>query len=298
MTENNKLYTSTECHQLLTRLLGLINQESIRCDNLEEGRSSIALLLFYYGYYFEDDKYLNEGTRLIEDVFNGIISNKSTLYGYNFCYGLTGFLSIIVNLQKHNFLEIDLKNIQLLEKSIAEWAITELSGGNIDFIMGPAGVMSYFIQRIDLNKGSKENELARHYLLEMLVQIRKILQKNTSSFYTIPNMYYNEVNKREEGEVNYSLAHGMASLIINLLELQHRNIYVEECKPVIDNVIQTIVKLKELHSPRYPHFFVNLLRKSEKVDYYKRLAWCQSDLNLLHIFSLWDKINKDKRYQS
>ncbi|NUO03523.1 MAG: hypothetical protein HUU01_23155 [Saprospiraceae bacterium] len=271
---------------LLDRLLDLIHQQPLTKDGLGLGRSSISLLNLYYGRFFDDEKYLEKGIRHIEEIFENITNQESSIETIDYYRGLIGFVLVMSHLKNHGFFDLDFEEFEEFDEAIFNWAYREINEGNIDFLAGSSGALCYFSDR--LKGGSELSETSRAtlsgYVGKLLASIWSLVENEETDRFFIVNRHYNKVDKRLEKEINYSLAHGMSGLLLNLLNLREQPEFEQTCDALLRPAIQTILSLQSSKEHPEPYFFINCLdNNSGKSNYQQRIGWCYSDLNLLHV---------------
>jgi hypothetical protein len=254
-------------------LIGIIDRKEITDDTLARGRSAIAASYFYYADCFDKPEFAEKGVALIQQIFSNLEeNNEQSFKGYDFYSGLTGMLSLLVTLHNNQLLDIDFADLEHLDDLVYKWAMTELDESNIDFFYGATGALSYFKQRKDLPSG---------YTTKL---VEKLLSLFDTERFVIVNKFYNKVDERYEQEVNFSLAHGMSSVLNCLLDIYEKGYDHPGIANCISNAIGYILKVSEMNPPPRPHCFVNLFNvDSKSILYQKRLGWCFSDLNILHL---------------
>lgn len=278
--------SSKKITSLLSRLLDLIGQQPLAKDGLGLGRSSLSILELYYGRYFDDEKYLENGVKHIEEIFENIANQESSIETIDYYRGLIGFVLAMSHLKNHDFFDLDFEEFEEFDEAIFNWAYQEINEGNIDFMAGSSGALCYFTTR--LKAGAELSEISRAtlcgYVEKLLNSIWSLVENDESDQFFIVNHFYNKVDDRLEKEINYSLAHGMSGLLLNLLNLRAHADFEHTCDALLRPAIQTILSLQRSKEHPEPYFFINCIdTNSGKSNYQPRIGWCYSDLNLLHV---------------
>ena len=257
------------------KLVAEVEKTPIADDSLGSGRSAIALMYFYYSGCFDKPVYAQKGLSLIEEIFGNLSAgNEQAFKSYDLFSGLTGMLAMLGTIKNNNLLEIDDNDLVQFDKMVYEWAMDELDNSNIDFFYGATGVLSYFEEQKKLP--------GNHQYIDCLV--RKIVQLLTANDAVIINKFYNKADERYEMEVNFSLAHGMVSLLNCMLDIYDSGFDKYDLREHVKKSIDYIVDISEKTELTAPYCFVNALNlDSKKVLNQKRIGWCYSDLNILHL---------------
>jgi lantibiotic modifying enzyme len=240
---------------------------------LLSGKAGICLFLFYYGRAIDSREHSSVGAEILEDIFENIADISSVAYSD----GLAGIGWLIEHLDRNDFVEIDTKDIlKDVDEVIFEWMIAEMNRENFDFLYGAAGAVHYFLsKRIEKNT----------YLKEFL----RILNEKASIFSNPKFIVWQgfDLLKNEKAErFNLGLSHGMASLLILLVQIGERSI----CKENTDILIQGLIsffrwsKLDPDVNNCYFGSFIDVDRQVEEV-FPSRFAWCYGDLGIC--VALW-----------
>lgn len=263
-----------EIHTLISRILPLIEDHPFRYDDLSMGKTAVAVSYFYYGSCFDKDLYQEKGMQLINEVFEGIDGEKSILSKFCFYNGLTGFMNTLQHLNDHGFLELDFDEFKTLDKLLFDWSMEQLELGNNDFLVGAMGTISYFSDRLP-------DPDIENYLVALVNSI--ILKSEATDHYALLNLRYNKLDKRKSSEINYSLAHGMSSVLLCFIKLYEKGFQQEQIKAYLNKAITYYLSINEKQkSPG--HFIGSIYGDTDEVLYQKRLGWCFSDLNLIQVF--------------
>ena len=281
-----------EIEKLVERLIHLMEAHPVSSDGLGSGRAGQAMVYFYYASSFGEKAYEEKGLVLLEQVFENIEAGSASIKAPDFYGGVAGLLSVLNNLKKNNFLGIDLTDFDRLDEMVYEWAIGQLDKRNVDFFYGAMGVFCYFIERLP-------DEAIYLYVDRMVAKLATLFDDKAGCF-AIVNAFYNKADKRYIEEINFSLAHGMASVILNLANLHNTGYEKNNIKDLIYNATEYLLRVTSADRPELPYCFVGSIDcDNKKTSVQHRLGWCFSDLNILHLLykastvfpeSGWEKI--------
>ncbi|MDN5288027.1 MAG: hypothetical protein JWR38_4301 [Mucilaginibacter sp.] len=273
MTDNKK----KEIKDLIDRLLGLVENHSVKSDGLSCGKTGLALAYIYYGSCFHEYEYCYKGLGLIEEILQNIESENSILRSMDLYSGLCGFLQVVNSVCKSGLLEIDMQDFSSLEALLYDWTMSEVRKDNHDFLLGPMGSLNYFINRLP-------NAGAEVFVKNILTVIVTKIEKNPSNGFSLKNTYYNKIDHRTVNEINYSLAHGMSSLILNLIRLDTKGDQFGSLNDTAYSMIDQFIKLNKDKNPSYPACFIGSFDcDNNDILLQKRLGWCFSSLNIVQI---------------
>lgn len=276
---------NTEILQLLERLIKLVDSKQPDNDKLSYGRTSLVLLYFYYGHFFNNENYLNKGLALIQEIFKNIEEENDTFSGCDFYSGLTGLLSVLMNLNKYKLLDVDSNDFVEFEEMIFTWAISRLKDNDTDFFSGSSSVIFYFLNNLDSDSNEQK---AKHveYLKILLQELRNAFSYSDNLVY-LKNEDYNSKNDIYKGTINYGLAHGMSSIILCLIHLNKKGLLDLDLSSLSKQILKSIIDVNKNHNPDFQEKYVNDFNVDNlTVRHQGHYGWCHSDFNLVHIFSL------------
>lgn len=272
MTQKN-----TDIKTLFDRLFRLVEKEPPVLDGLSMGRTSLILLYFYYGRYANDDEISSKGYNLIQEIFsNTSTDNEGALKTADFFNGYCGFLSVLSNLKQNSLLEINYEDLNDLDTMICDWGAAQFREGNTDFFYGGAGCLHYFISRNQVQADS--------CFIDRLIESLQSLFTTNKDTFGIINDYYNKADGRHHKEINFSLAHGMSSIILCLTRLWAKGYRTYGIHTYAARSIEYMLQITDQSTIPAPYSFsaaINL--ESQKAHCQSRLGWCYSDLNILQL---------------
>lgn len=274
MTSKKK---NEQIKNLIERLLNMITKEPIVFDGLSMGRSSLILLYFYYSRYADKEEFSNKGYFLIEEVFSHIsVSSDESLKTADFFNGFTGFMSVLSNLKQNGLLEVSYEDFNDIDTMICDWGSSQFRQGNIDFFYGGTGCLHYFISRNQIQADSC-------FIDELIKNLLPLFTTSGKTFGII-NDYYNKADDRHHKEINFSLAHGMASVVLCLTRLWKNGYRTYGVHTHAIGAIEYLLDITDMAPVPAPHCFsaaINL--DTNKTHCQSRLGWCYSDLNILQL---------------
>jgi lantibiotic modifying enzyme len=266
----------TRLRTLLDKLLSALQSHPVKCDDLGHGRSGLALVHFYYGACFQSQKEQQAGLGYLEEIFENMGSGQTTLYSEEYYRGLTGFLSVVNSLKNDDLLDIDFDDFSSLEQMIYEWSLKQLDQGNMDFFYGASGSLCYFIGRLP----DQQIETYIDGIIERFIH----LMEPRPGTYAIINSFYNKEDKRQVNEINFSLVHGMAAVILNLTNLYDKGYRKHDIARHIHNCIHYLRELSAKADLPEPYCYAGTLNcDNNEAAPQRRLGWCFSDLNIIHL---------------
>jgi lantibiotic modifying enzyme len=262
---------------LITRTAGLIKATPFIDDSLAYGKTGVALLYFYSARQFNDENLAGKGLELIEEVIGNIgADTDQSIKTPDFFSGITGLLSVLSNLRQNELLETSRVDFASLDETVFNWTRTQLEENNIDFFYGATGFLHYL-------SGLEKDETVDGYIDTLTTQLLSRFSE-PGNIFGIVNHTYNRMDGREEEEINFSLAHGMVSVLLVLVRLCERGYGNPSVDEAIAKGIDSILSVTQAYAPPLPICFAGSINTgTRQVLYQKRLGWCYSDLNILHL---------------
>lgn len=252
----------------------LLNQTELYPDNigLIGGQTGVALFLFYYAKFRQEEKYYDKGMEILANVFD--IINEG--FGYHtFASGLAGVGWAVEHLVKNEFIEADTDDIlKELDPFIHQAMIFDIKeNNNYDFLHGAVGCGIYFLNRL-------ANAKTGEYLKELVDELEKRCEKEEDG-----GIKWRSILNREENTEGYnlSLSHGIASIIAFLARLYEFDLYREKVTPLLDGAVHYLLS-HSLDIDKFPSHFPSWVQEGQPLSH-SRLAWCYGDLGIG--ISLW-----------
>ena len=252
-------------------------------NGLGSGRMGIAYARMYFGQCFDDPYQKQLSLTLLEEIFNDLTRPNYRITDMSLLDGLVGILSATADLVNHDLLDFELEYFAEMDKLVYEHALNQITENNIDFLYGPMGALSYFLSR-------SCNKKVAVYAAQIGEQVCERLVSPGAQGYLLNNSY-NLRDKRSEKEINYTMAHGMTAVWLNLLQLYKHN-GDQKLGSAIKESINLFIKENEGRSSNRvcQRFFNAQNREEKKAFYVGRLGWCSGDLNILQVLYTGAKI--------
>jgi Lanthionine synthetase C-like protein len=269
----------------------VIAQSEAVGETLSYGRAGLLHFYTYYQSYIDLHNNEDKSQMLLNEIFDAI-GSETDLQGYGLYNGLTGLLIIILNLRKHQFLDLEDQLFHQLESYIFDWAIEEGRNGNFDFFEGAGGVIHYFTEKY-IYLQSVESEFLPKVSAQVkaFVDLVNIKVKFIDEYIYFENTYYSMIEQKPSALVNFGIAHGMTNVMLSFLKYQLASGDLTS-KTLLGKYYKTISGLNKNVERQEPYFFVNEYNPID-CDYFfqQRLGWCHSDLNLVHFLLLYKKVD-------
>lgn len=281
----------------LSSFISQMSNEKLTSDSFAYGRTGLCLTYSYLGKYLNNEKYILFANQCLQEVFDNF-GESDSFKSMDFYNGVCGLLNVVAHLNKHGFADFPTSSFTSLEKAAHDWAITEANKGNYDYFMGATGMLNYYYMLVSSDNLPEEQ---RQQELFKFNEIWNALSNNITKddrWLLIPNQRYNAIENKNETAVQFGLAHGMSAPMILLQKVSNLNIGVNY-DSVTDKYLNTILDLREQYHPSYPHIFINeYLYTRKKTVYQDRLAWCNSDLNLIHFMAIKNSKAQNRKLEN
>ncbi len=250
--------------------------------NLIDGVAGEILFLCYYSRYFKDETVYNE----IHDKLDSIVSNinagkdSPTLAG-----GICGIVWLLEHLVKENFIDYNLDELyEETDEYLVECLIHYMKNNNYDYLHGALGIANYFLNR----NTQKTNKYLSHFI--------KLLSENSIIDNKSKTIGFKSLISNTGipfFAFNYSLSHGMASLIYFL----QKSLLHDEFKNDKDanNLIEGIHNFyyqNENDLNIYNSYFPTWIGETNIVKN-ARIAWCYGDVGIGITFLNYGKNHVD-----
>ena len=238
------------------------------------GQSGVALFQFYSAKYFDNDSFSNNGVEILSSCFDKIND------GYNlptYCNGITGFSWALQFLFDKSFIDIDLdETLAPFDEYLLKSMRLDFSKKNYDFLHGALGYAFYFLKRY--NK-TQNNTLKRNYfnnLNEVITYFSNtaIIRGDSLIWESIIDPAKNNIG------INFSLSHGMSSIINFLSRTAKIDPLKEESTKLLRGAIKSILKFKSGSPESTLSLFPSYIEADKMIQYNSRVAWCYGDLGI------------------
>jgi len=235
------------------------------------GSIGLALFMFYYAKYTDEDRYAQMGVDLISNIFEEI--NKGFSY-HTLAGGLAGIGWSIELLAKQNFIDADTDEVlEQLDPYLHKTMIYDIQNENFDFLHGAVGNGVYFLSR-------RPNPKADEYLKELIDELDKVGHADEDGSRKWVSVLDHESGKRG---YNLSMSHGIASIITFLGKVMEIGIYNEKTMRVLEGAVKYLLKYR-LDRSKFLSHFPSWISENDPLTQ-SRLAWCYGDLGIS--MALW-----------
>lgn len=263
LTQNALLQIGELDHKLKTS----IN----RNDSLFMGKLGLSLYNYSYFEHTGSEAHLEQGRKLLDEVFMRFNESGSSLLNPSLSTGLGGFMSLMNYLTKKQYIYQDLQEFEEIDKFLFKQALHQVEHDFNDYLHGAFGVLNYFLDRLP--------DPAIQLYVECLIEaiLKRIVVTKEGAW--IRNYI---LSKEEVSDVNLSLSHGQTGFILVLLKAFELGFSFEQLHDQIRNMVSLILKQTMETDPENNRhsIFPNTVNESTKEkSYNNRLAWCYGDLN-------------------
>lgn len=247
-------------------------EEAIRLSKTENnslltGDAGKVLFYFYLSRIFKSKKFQKTANNLLENIFDSLNEN---LNSFSYCSGLTGICWMIVHLQEEQFIDTNIdQTFYEIDEVVFDSGKNYIKQKNFDFLHGSLGILFY------LNARAKTDLRARFFLNQLLQQMLKE-KKNRNDF-----IYWSQTpllpNEHGKSIINFSLSHGLASIIAVFADCIANESCAMDLKPIIKGIINIYHSYKKVVNGviQFPSTIIN-----DQVENYQRLAWCYGSLGI------------------
>jgi lantibiotic modifying enzyme len=239
---------------------------------LLSGTAGSLFLLCYYNEYTKTSTYMDVVEQRVMDAFD--IINDTQFSNLTYSNGLTGFLWTLKNLNKHEYIDIDLSEVSdSATPLLGDFMMGKLDAGEYDFLHGALGVANYFLDMED----PAAIKLVKDFNIKLL---RKGIRNGDDTLSFLSHVF---IEDTAVPVINLSLSHGMASIIYYLQRcLKNKNIASEEIKKAVQQIISFYRRNQNdtvMESSYFPSWI-----KDGVANKKARLAWCYGDLGIGLVF--------------
>lgn len=250
-------------------------------------------LLFYYfhaGNLLKDKNILTRSYDLIEALFEALNADNSGLVNTSLFDGFTGFAYVSNYLVQHKFLELEVnEEFKELDIQLFTAAKTQIEADDIDYLHGALGIILYFTER-------DQNPEINNYLN---ILVTKLMSRAIIDDFGIWFKNTTWKNPEKNEEINFSLSHGLCSVLLILLKAYPLIDQNQVCEKVIREGIRTIIKHElpvDFDNEEFSYFPGSFNPKKNEIFRFNRLAWCYGDLNVVLLLYRAGIILNDSRY--
>lgn len=256
-----------------------------------DGLSGIALFQFYYSKYLNVDEHADLGIEIITNCIAKI--NEGYKYP-TFCSGIAGSGWVLDHLEQEGFITVD-NDLLLsdLDQFIYELLISDMNEKKYDFLHSSIGYAFYFLNRY---KNTKSNSLKNKYN-EILIEFIHLLEEISENENENELKWESELNMdTKERGYNFSLSHGMSSIIGILTKLYEFDEFKNITEHMLKGAINFLISFKNKKEDSLS-LFPSWVSKNELISYNSRLAWCYGDLGVGLRLLYASKVLNDKELE-
>ncbi|KAA2218523.1 lanthionine synthetase C family protein [Maribacter flavus] len=235
------------------------------------GISGCALFQFYYAKFLDSDYHSNLGIDIVAYCIDKIND------GYSFpsyCSGIAGLGWAIQHLQNEGFVELDSDDLlSQFDGFLFERMKFDLMQHDLDFLHGAIGYGYFFLKRFLSTKSDNLKVRYQDYLKELVneLNVQAISESNKLKWEYILD------KKTKEKGYNFSLAHGMSSIINFLSRLVQFENFNEISKELIYGSVNYILEFENTNNSFY---FPYVVENKKPIETNGRVAWCYGDLGV------------------
>jgi len=260
----------------LDEITKLLSKCEIKNISLLMGLSGINVALFYRNNNYEEIIIKN-----IEKIISEI--NKGFSY-HTHCSGISGFAWSLKYLINKGFIkEKDCTILNQINPFLYKKMIKDLENKNFDFLHGAIGVGLYFIS--DLN-----NKSSLAHVGELVDKIENLSIKDDKRILKWESTVIDS-NNNLKLVYNFSISHGIASIIAFLTKTYQKRINKTKSKKILTGAINYLLKNQNDIS-KYNCYFPSWISDNEE-NKQSRLGWCYGDLGISVALYNASKVLKD-----
>lgn len=269
-----------------------ISYKSIDDIGLLSGKMGLALFKIYFSKKFKDAKAEKIGIQMIKESISKI---NNGYYYPTYCSGICGVAWTLDFLKKEELFEIDCDSLLInYDGFLLKKMYAELNVKNLDFLHGAIGYMYYFFNRYVNTNSNSLKEKYRLILQNCLISLEKISEFENPN--KIKWLYNINADTGEMG-YNFSLSHGISSIINLLAKFCKVNLLTERSEKMLIGAVNYIIENEEIKKNSVS-LFPNFIDLKNYKSTPSRLAWCYGDLGIgLSLMKASLTIKNDKLYK-
>lgn len=247
------------------------NEVELNPLGLMSGKLGLAYLAAYYAEWTQQEEYLDFASTTIDECFEQISESEQNLD--TFCDGVAGVAWVVQHFMQKGWLEKDEETLQQFDEYLEDIGLNYFQQGYYDYLHGGVGVALYWLER----------ETGANYLKQVVHLLHEHAVEDHNGIYWINidlGMMYRE--NVVQKQINFSLSHGISSIIYLLTKIHKRGIEVALCEKMILGAIRFIKN--HPCDPKEACSFPSGLNVDDEgkysMGYPSRLAWCYGDLGM------------------
>ncbi|MGB3463682.1 MAG: lanthionine synthetase LanC family protein, partial [Cyclobacteriaceae bacterium] len=230
------------------------------------GTSGLALFKFYYARYTGNKEEEDKGEEILTEAFNKINNDYARP---TFCVGIAGAGWAIEHLIAEDFVEMESDDLlEVLDVYLYQMMGLEADPFYFDFLHGALGIAFYFLSRYENTNSEELKSRYGSYLQKVIDTLERtaILEGSTAKWRSIIDR-----EKKTPG-YNFSLSHGMSSIINFLSRLTDVNEVQPKAESLLAKAVNYIVSNENI-DPEKKHYFPDFIHEDNTVQQGGRLAW-------------------------
>ena len=247
------------------------NDATIPPLGLMSGKLGIAYLAAYYAEWKQQEEFLDFASTAIDKCIETISESEQNFD--TFCDGVAGLAWVVQHFMQKGWLAKDEDTLLQFDDYLENVGLHFLQDGYYDYLHGGVGVALYWLER----------ETGADYLKQVVYLLHKHAIEDSNGIYWINvdlGKFYQE--QIVQKQINFSLSHGISSIIYLLTQIHARGIETELCEKMILGAIQFI--RNHPCDPKEICSFPSSLNVDDEGNYSigkpSRLAWCYGDLGM------------------
>jgi len=229
------------------------------------GKAGMSLFFFCEAARTGNDALAERGMQLLEEVFDSV---NQGFHDFRLSSGLAGIGWTVHTLNREGYIETDTDEILgEIDDFIGQTMVAEMDRGSFDFLHSASGNVLYLLYRLN-------GKTVRGHLKQYLKNLEKASLPEEDG-----SIKWESVLNIEDGTkgYNFSLSHGMASIIGVLGKMVEAGVEAEKASALTRATVTYMLKHRLDRSKFYSHF-PSSIRMDSPEPMPSRLAWCYGDL--------------------
>lgn len=254
---------------LKNKIIEIKNEIDKFCDTQEEiglftKKTGTSLFYYIYANNNNDEVAFNKASEIIDEIVNDINNNN---FISSFCEGIAGFLWYLEFLNSNEFIDDDvLSSFSELDVFLESHLDVFLKEKYYDYLHGAIGIGFYFLKKAKREK--KYNPILDKIVKSLIENV--IIENDSAKWVSYNNLYH-------EHEVNLSLSHGMANILIFFCEIYELK-KSEDIKIIVQKIVNYYLS-KQNNINEIDSYFPNSIYENQK-SFKGRFSWCYGDLGI------------------
>lgn len=243
--------------------------------SLMGGSPGIALFFAHYYELTGQQKYIDKAAEIIEESFEYISTQDD--YLDTFAGGTAGLAWLVNHFMQKGWIKKDEAVLEQFDDYLETIGRHYFTQGSYDYLHGGIGIALYWLER----------ETCTEYLREALQLLEKhVIRNEYGTSWLNQRAFYLKSTIPDYQEVNFSLSHGLVSIIHFLTMLHAKDIEPNKCQEMI---MDTVKFIKNYPSEKnaiseFPGRITVDSDGNYNIGSPTRLAWCYGDLGMAVVF--------------